>query len=160
MRIRNYYIALVIGLTLGTVFYWTTCSNSQEPNETGKPEAVGTAEAGTEGNAILGAYHPDVAPSPRPYPQDTIYAKKIVLTGPDVIITLDSGGRVPGITVSSRKSGDTATLYIIDGKAVVGVRDKNTPNLPAALFSNQGNGYLQLRERRGAHVLRPSEIVN
>jgi hypothetical protein len=113
-------------------------------------------------DGTFGVFHPDRPAPPKPDP-DTIYARRIVLSGPDVVITLDADPEQgqPGILVTSRKSGQTAAVYISkEGRAVVGIRDRKAPNLPAALFSADGNGFLQLREGPGAHVLRPSEIDN
>jgi len=123
------------------------------------PPAVAEQE---QDDGTFGVFHPDRPVPPKPAP-DTIYARRIVLNGPDVVITLDADPEQgqPGILVTSRRSGQTAAVYIASGdRAVVGVRDRTAPNLPAALFSADGNGFLQLREGPGAHVLRPAEIIN
>lgn len=105
----------------------------------------------------LGVFYPD-RPD-RPDRPDTIYAQRIVLRGPDATIILDANPArgQPGVFVVA---GDQiAAVYVANGRPVVGVRSTKTPNAPAVLFADKhGNGYLQLRERGGAHVLRPSEI--
>jgi len=98
----------------------------------------------------FGIFHPD---------QST---QRLILRGPDATIIIDANPTTgnPGISITSRKTGQVATLYVSpDGRAVAGIRDPKVPNAPAVLFSGNGNGYLQLRQHGGAHVLTPGEIT-
>jgi len=97
----------------------------------------------------FGIFHPDDHGR-------VIHADRIILTGTGMSITLDPDN---GITLSDRKTGQTIILTFSDGRAIIGIRDRRAPNMPAALFSSDGNGFLQLRERGGAHVLTPGEIT-
>ncbi len=152
----NKYAVYTI-MCVGAILFARLAINAQSATQSAIVEQEQKQEDGT-----FGVFHPDRPPKPKP-DHDTIYVRRIVLRGPDVIITLDADPEQgqPGILVTSRRSGQTAAVYIAaEGRAVVGIRDRASPNLPAALFSADGNGFLQLREGPGAHVLRPAEIIN
>ncbi len=121
----------------------------------------------------LGTYFPDdqrprPRPRPRPEPEQTIYARRIVLRGPEAVIILDADpaeGR-PGVFVYNRTTWQAAAVYLGEGgRPVVSIRDmgvtwdgKPRP-VPVGIFADEhGNGYLQLREGPGTHVLAPRHI--
>ena len=150
MTRRWYPILISIAAVFAGLALWLPAS---EPVD--KPAPIGDSEPG---EGAFGVFFPD-RPTPKPQP-DTIYAQRIVLRGPQATIILDANPArgQPGVFVVA---GDQiAAVYVTNGRPVVGVRSTKMPNAPAVLFADErGNGYLQLREGGGAHVLRPSEIV-
>ena len=151
--IRWWYPILAAVLIVLATGYWLAAQQVGE----GKPDPVGDSEPGEVEDGVFGVYHPDrPAPLRARTDSDTFHAKRIVLTGRDMTIVLDAD---VGITMTD-KTGQAIVLYIRDGRAVIGIRQRGAPNLPAAIFAAGDGGFLQLREAGGAHVLRPAEIVN
>ena|GEM_PF-6088548 len=89
----------------------------------------------------------------------TVYADKIVLYGPECIVTLDASRRAPGLRVYSRRTGETATVAIgTDGRCVVGVASPGRSHLVSALYASGGQGCIQLSDRGGRHAVNGAEF--
>lgn len=97
----------------------------------------------------VGIFHPDTP------------EQRIVLDGPDAKIIIDANPEngTPGIHITSKRTNQVGSLHVVDGNVVFRIKDPQAPNSGAALFVKRGNGYLQLRENNGAHVLQPSELL-
>ena len=160
--IRRWYPSLIsIAAVFACLVLWLPAS---EPVD--KPAPIGDSEPG---EGVFGVYHPD---KPGPFPPDarTIYATRIVLQGPDATIILDANPKsgYPGIRMTSRASGQSVVMYVapedrvrqLAPRAVIGTRDKGMPNASTAIFSIDGIGFLQIRDRGGVEVMALDEIVN
>lgn len=99
------------------------------------------------------------APWNPPNRGQVIYASKIVLEGPTCRIVLDATSRIPGVTVTSKMTGDKASIYLTQaGLAVAGVQGR-PDRLTAALYSDAtGEGKLLLGNARGIHYLSGDEL--
>jgi len=89
----------------------------------------------------------------------TIYAERIVLHGPECIITLDATTRSPGIQVYSRRTRELSCVSIgQDGRAVVGIAIPLRRDLVAALYADKGQGAFQLADLHGKHAINGEEL--
>lgn len=135
---------------------WTFC-----PLAPVRPAVAG--EDGTAGQTPkVERYYPDKlpndwpdGPSRPPVDRQVVHARKIVLYGPDCVITIDAAGERPGILMKHRRSGESLHLLFTDeGKALVGVGVAGRMNYAAAMFRDRRSrqGILQLDDGRGTHV--------
>lgn len=106
------------------------------------------------------------SPAAAPVQHDVLYARTIVLRGPDSEIILDTSGRAPGLggrpgmIVRSATTGQRAMLFLnADGRAVVGLAAPGREHFPLAFYLGRDGGVIQVSDRRATQVLGAAELA-